>query len=279
MGKMVNANAHWLAKRATTLGFDVTRILTVTDDIDEISTAVQEAMQRHPRFIITTGGLGPTSDDKTLEGIAKGTGHKLAINHQALRQIDEVFQKRIETRRSEFTDAELKRFEQIIAEHARGKFSPYTLRIATIPEGSRIVLNPNARTGGLGVLVELDGTTLVTLPGVPGEVEAIFEERIVPLLREVAGEVTFLEKSLDLKGIWEGQLAPLIDQVMAENPQVYIKSNVKGDSRRDGIELYLSTTDENSRIAEDNLNKAFARITQLLQDKDEKLRLTPVYKK
>jgi nicotinamide-nucleotide amidase len=279
MGKLLNINAYWLAKRATTLGLKLNRIVNVTDDIDEISSAVQEAMQRHPRFIITTGGLGSTSDDKTLEGIAKATGRKLAISDQALRQIDEQFQKQIEVRRLEFSDEELKRYEQIRADHARGKFSSFTLRLATIPEGSRIVLNPNLKTGGLGVLMELDGITLISLPGVPGQVETIFEEWIVPLIREVAGEVTFLETSLDVKGIWEGTIAPLIDQVMAENPRVYIKSNVKGDSRRDGIELYLSTTDEDPKIAEENLNRALTQISKLLQDKDGKLKITPMYKK
>jgi len=89
IGKISNINARWIAERATTLGFDVRRIVTVKDDVDEIASAVQEAIQRHPRFIITTGGLGPTFDDKTLEGVAKGTGRKLEVNHQALRQIDD----------------------------------------------------------------------------------------------------------------------------------------------------------------------------------------------
>jgi nicotinamide-nucleotide amidase len=273
MGKMLNQNAYWLAKRATTLGLNVHRILTVTDDVDEIANVVQEALQRRPRFLITTGGLGPTYDDKTLEGIAKATGRKREISHQALRQIDEIFKKRLETRRSEFSEQDVKRFEQTIAEHARGNFSPYTLQLATIPEGSRIALNPNLKTGGLAVIMEVAPTTLISLPGVPGEVEAIVEGGIVPLFREAAGEVTFLEKSLDLKGIFEAQLSPLIDQVMAENPHVYIKSALKGDVRRDGIELYLSTTDENPSIAENNLNKAFTRITELLQDKDGKWKL------
>ena len=279
MGKMLNLNSHWLAKRATTLGFNVNRILTVTDDIEEISTAVQEAIQRHSRFIITTGGLGPTYDDKTLKGIAKSTGRKLEISHQALRQIDEIFKNRIKDRKLGFSDQYIERAKQTLAEHARGHFSPYTLRVATIPEGSRIVLNPNLKTGGLAVILELDGTTLISLPGVPGEVEAIFEGGIVPLFREVAGEVTFLEKSLDLMGIFEGRLSPLIDQVMSENPQVYIKSNLKGDVRRDGIELYLSTTDEDPKIAEENLNRALTQISKLLQDKDGKLKITPMYKK
>jgi molybdopterin-biosynthesis enzyme MoeA-like protein len=87
MGKIPNVNSHWLAKRATTLGLEVDRIVTVTDDVDAVSTAVKEAVQRKPRFIITTGGLGPTYDDKTLEGIAKGIGRDLELNEEGLKKI------------------------------------------------------------------------------------------------------------------------------------------------------------------------------------------------
>ena len=69
-----------------------------------------------------------------------------------------------------------------------------------------------------------------------------------------------------LKGIWEGALAPLIDQVMYENPNVYIKSNVKSDTIREGIELYLSTTAENQKMAENYLNKALTQISGLIRE-------------
>ena len=58
IGKTLNTNAQWLAKRATTLGLSVRRITIMGDDIDEISSAVREAIQRRPRFLITTEGLG-----------------------------------------------------------------------------------------------------------------------------------------------------------------------------------------------------------------------------
>jgi nicotinamide-nucleotide amidase len=195
IGKISNINARWIAKRATTLGLDVRRIVTVKDDVDEISSAVQEAIQRHPRFIVTTGGLGPTFDDKSLEGVAKGTGRKLEVNHQALRQIDEIFQ--------------------------------------------------SARA--------------ISLPGVPQQVRIIFEESIVSLLREASGNMMFFETRLDVKEMWEEQLSPLIDQVMAENPQVYIKSFfhlAKGVGRFPHIELQLSTFDEDSNAAENRLKRA-----------------------
>ena len=84
IGKIVNTNSYWIAKRVTTLGMKVRRITTVGDDVEEISNAIQEALQRRPRFIITTGGLGPTFDDKTLEGIARGLGRGLRVHEQAL---------------------------------------------------------------------------------------------------------------------------------------------------------------------------------------------------
>ena len=65
IGKTLNTNAHWLARRATSLGIMVKRITVVADDVDEIAKVILEALKRKPRFIITTGGLGPTFDDKT----------------------------------------------------------------------------------------------------------------------------------------------------------------------------------------------------------------------
>ncbi len=271
MGKISNMNAHWLAKRATTLGLDVDRIVTVTDDIDVISNVVGEAIQRRPRFIITTGGLGPTYDDKTLEGIAKGTGRSLEFSEQALKKIVERFREHMEGRKSEFSKQAFKRIRQRIAEYERGNYSPFILESATIPNGSSIVFGPDVHGGGRGIMMEIESTILIALPGVPQQVNAIFEEWLVPLIREAAGNVTFLEMSLNLKGIWERALAPLIDRVMYENPHVYLKSNVKSDTVREGIELYLSTTAENRSMAENYLNTALNQISELIRSKGGKI--------
>ncbi len=263
MGKISDANARWIAKRATTLGLSVNRIVTVTDDIDEISSAVREAIQRNPRFIITTGGLGPTFDDKTLEGIAKGTGCKLELSDQALKKIEEKYRRQI---RLKLGDQELKRIEK--------RIKTRSLKMGTLPKGSHIFLNPAIMEGGLGVLMELEGTTLIALPGVPQQVKAILEELIVPLFREAAGNSTFFETTLEVRGMWEVALAPLIDQVMLENPHVYIKSLfhlVKGDERSPHIELHLSTTNEDSNLAENWVNKALIQISELIREKGGKI--------
>ena len=63
IGKVLNTNENWLAKNSTSLGVSVKRITTVGDEVIEIKKAVMETLQRAPKFIITTGGLGPTFDD------------------------------------------------------------------------------------------------------------------------------------------------------------------------------------------------------------------------
>jgi len=265
-GKISNVNARWLAKRATTLGLHVDRIITVADDTEVISSVVREAVQRKPRLVITTGGLGPTSDDKTVEGIAKGIGRDLELNELGLRKIVERWQAQLQARESEFSEQDVKRIKQMLADQERGEYSPYILRWATIPKGSRIIFHPDVRSGGLGITMEVEGVTLIALPGVPQQVKAIFREWVLPLFSAATDKVTFLEKSLNVKGIGESRLSPLIDQVMVENPQVYIKSRIKGDMIREGIELYLSTTAENPRKAENYLDKALTQIAELIRE-------------
>ena len=84
IGKIKDTNAHYLAKQATQLGANVTRVTVIQDTIEEISGAINEAIARKPQFIVTTGGLGPTFDDKTLQGLAKALNLKLEVNPKAL---------------------------------------------------------------------------------------------------------------------------------------------------------------------------------------------------
>ena len=70
IGKILNTNAHSLALQATALGANVKRVTVIQDIVEEIAATINEAVARKPRFIITTGGLGPTFDDKTFQGVA-----------------------------------------------------------------------------------------------------------------------------------------------------------------------------------------------------------------
>lgn len=248
IGKTLNTNAQWLAKRITSLGLSVRRITVVGDDVDEIASAIKESIQRGPAFIITTGGLGPTFDDKTLEGVAKAVGRKLEENKEALEMVE-------------------RKYRQYLAEGRMEKFemTPYRVKMAKLPKGAKPLPNPVGTAPG--VLLELERTKLIMLPGVPQEMMAIFDESIVPLLREVAGNLVFYEASLNVRGIAESDLAPIIDQVMHENPYVYIKSHPKASERTHHIELHFSTTSTSQNVARQRIERAIMQISELIREK------------
>ena len=253
IGKTLNTNARWLAKRATTFGIMVKRITVVGDDVNEITSAVHEALTRKPRFIITTGGLGPTFDDKTLEGIAKALNCKLEVNEKALEMVREKYE-------AYFREGRMERVE----------LTPPRVKMATLPERAEPLPNPVGTAPG--VIIDMEGTFLIALPGVPPEMEAIFEESVAPLLKNEAGELTFFETSIHADGIMESALAPLINHVMHDNPYVYIKSHPKGEERKPHIEIHFSTTAKNSKTAKNRLGKAMIQLSELAQENGGKIR-------
>jgi molybdenum cofactor synthesis domain-containing protein len=256
IGKTLNTNAHWLAKRITTLGLDIRRITNVADEVDEISTIMQEAIQRKPHFIITTGGLGPTFDDKTLEGIAKGLRRKIKVNNCALTMIENTYSRYAE--------------ERLID---KIELTPPRVKMAKLPEGSTPLGNPIGTAPG--VLIEHEGTTIIALPGVPSEMEAIFEESVASVLKRAAGDATFFETSIYVTGVMESDIAPLIDQVMHNNPYVYIKSHPgREGEKKPRLELHLTTTAKDLKLAKNRVSKALIEITELVQQKGGKTKST-----
>ena len=253
IGKTLNTNAHWLAKKTTTLGLTVQRITVVGDDIGEIVQAVKEAVQRKPAFIITTGGLGPTFDDKTLEGVAKALGRRLERNEEALRMVEEKYKQYV-------AEGRMERFEM----------TPHRVKMATLPEGAKPLRNPVGTAPG--VVAECEGVVLVMLPGVPQEMMAIFEESVEPLFRKAAGNLTFYEASVDVWGVPESALAPFIDEAMRSNPYVYIKSHPRAAEGTPHIELHISTTSEKAEEARRRISKALIQISEMIRREGGRVR-------
>jgi nicotinamide-nucleotide amidase len=246
IGKTLNTNAQWLAKHATLLGVNVKRVTVVSDDIKKIAAATQEALKRKPRFIITTGGLGPTFDDKTLEGIAKALNRKLEVNPEALNMVKEKYENyaaKLHTGTLELTQPRIK--------------------MATLPEKTQPIRNPIGTAPA--VQARIDRTTLIVLPGVPKEMEAIFEEAVAPLLKQASDDKGFHEKSIYADNIMESGLAPLIDTVMRDNPDVYVKSHPKGEENKPHIEIHLSTTAKDAEKPEEKLQKAATQLSGLIE--------------
>lgn len=249
IGKIANTNAQWLAKRITTTGLTVSRITVIGDDITEISKAILESLRRKPKMIITTGGLGPTFDDKTLEGISKALKHPLKVNPEAKRMVEDKYHQYLKEGRIE----------------DKVELTPPRVKMATLPESSKPLLNPVGTAPG--VLIKYDDTSIIALPGVPPEMEAIFDGSIQPMLRKIAGNATFYESSMAVDGVMESDLAPLIDKTMHDNPYIYIKSHPGQRSEgKSHLELHLSTTANDSEIAKKRVTKALMQITDLIEE-------------
>jgi molybdopterin-biosynthesis enzyme MoeA-like protein len=217
----------------------------VPDDIEETAKAIQETLKRKPQFLLTTGGLGPTFDDKTLETIAAALRRELEVNEEALQLVKEKYQKyAAKTGRQ---DVELTRAQ---------------VKMATMPEKAKPIRNPVGTAPA--VRLDLEETILIALPGVPREMEAIFEETVVPLLKQASGGIVFLEDSLYVDGIMESVLAPLIDVAMKDNPDIYIKSHPKGEENKPHMEIHFSTTATNKQEAHKKLQKTITHLSELI---------------
>ncbi|HEM62067.1 MAG TPA: competence/damage-inducible protein A, partial [Chloroflexi bacterium] len=84
LGDVLDTNTNWLCQRITGVGGQVTRAALIRDDIEAIVSEVRSVLARSPNLIITTGGLGPTGDDITLQGVAEATGRPLELHTEAL---------------------------------------------------------------------------------------------------------------------------------------------------------------------------------------------------
>ena len=245
IGKVLNTNAQWLSKRATNLGITVKRITVVPDNVNETALIIRETLKRKPQFVLTTGGLGPTFDDKTLEIIAKAVKCKLVVDHEALAMVK-------------------KKYQNYDSKNGRDcvELTPPRVKMATIPENAKPIPNPVGAAPA--IRIDSDGTVLIALPGVPREMEAIFEENVAPLLKSASRGNRFYEESLYLDGIMESELAPLIEKVMQENPGIYVKSHPRGAEKKPHLEIHFSLTSPDHETAQKRIYTAVTQLTDLI---------------
>ena len=193
LGRVLNTHQQWLCRRLADLGHVVTRQVAIADTGSEIQTAVREALSRAD-LVITTGGLGPTSDDITRELIAELLGKKLVENKDVLAHIENFFVQRNRPR-------------------------PAKTSVETfVPEGAEVFLNQFGTAPGLAIQIESNAQGskskvqwLVMLPGPPRELRPMFDTQIVPLLqREFADEI-FICRTLRSSGVGESRVQEFVE--------------------------------------------------------------------
>jgi nicotinamide-nucleotide amidase len=221
-GTITNTNAQWISSKITKAGGLVKRITTVGDCIVEISHAVKECIERRPGWLIISGGLGPTYDDMTLQGLSSALGQELVLDPRAV----EMIRKSYATLKSclvsnvELNDAQLK--------------------MARIPRGSVPIQNPIGSAPSVFIEVKREGgdnlrmysgrTRIFSLPGVPKEMKVIFSNIIMPQFKEIIGNYYFVESVFETVGVAESRLAPTLSRLVNSYPadDIYLKTHPKG---------------------------------------------------
>lgn len=199
IGKVVNTNMAWLGRRLTELGFRVEGGLVAPDDPDSIAWTFEAAVSRGARVVISTGGLGPTFDDVTSEGLARAMRVELELSQEALRMVSEKY---------------------------RGELTESRVKMAKLPRGAKPIPNPVGTAPG--VEVEWRGALIFLLPGVPAEVEAMFTLHVEPRLRALGPLPCRAEASLRVEGVPESLVAPVIEEALKLGNGVYVKSHPRG---------------------------------------------------
>ncbi len=206
LGQIIDTNSSYIAKRLRENGIELVQTTTVGDDLHRIMEAIQEVVHRS-QIVITTGGIGPTEDDLTREAISQVFNRPLIFQPQLMEQIETLFKKR------GFRMAESNRKQ------------------AYIPEGSIPIENPKGTAPGF--IVEYNNGSVISIPGVPKEMEYLMENSVIPYVRKRFGleQEVIQYRVLRVCGLGESAIGEQINDLMKEkNPLVGTLASI-GDIR------------------------------------------------
>ena len=215
-GKVVDTNANYIADKFVEAGMEVAAVITVGDVAERIVWAWRQAMEQAD-VIVSTGGLGPTSDDLTTELVAQVAGVELEFSEQVADNIRRLFAS----------------FNRVMPEN--------NLKQAQFPAGSEII--PNHLGTAPGYRLDLDTPHgqkhLIVLPGVPREMKPMMEETVLPWVRQMrGGGDVFLTRTFQTFGVSESGLDEMVAGVVSEDegrlafranfPQISMRVIVRG---------------------------------------------------
>ena len=202
-GKVHDTNTYFAARHLREVGVSLRRVTVVPDELDAIAAEVRLCA---PNFdvVLTSGGVGPTHDDITIEGVAIAFGRKL-VRHPEL--------------------------ERIIREHFRERVNAAGLKMAEVPEGA--VLNG----GGDMIFPTVQLENVYMLPGIP----QIFEAKLLALKRRFATDPYFARAIYTSAG--EGTIAEHLNSTLARFPELMLGSYPRIGDPEYRVKLTLESKD------------------------------------
>jgi competence/damage-inducible protein CinA-like protein len=195
LGEIQDTNTHYLARQFRNAGINFFRATIIGDNASRIAQVIKEAASRSD-IVITSGGLGPTVDDPTREAAALAAGVDLEFHEELWEQIQERF----------------RRYGRTPTENNR--------RQAYIPAGATAITNPVGTAPAF--CTPIADSLVISLPGVPRELETLFEDSVLPMLRDrFSLKTVFRSVVLHAASAGESQIDEWVaDLEKGENPTV-----------------------------------------------------------
>jgi len=191
----LDTNSLFLTAELNGIGIRVVHKAIVGDAAEEMASSFRHALERAD-VIVSSGGLGPTDDDRTRTTVAQLLGRKLQLNQGILEKIQ----------------ARFRRYNRPMPE--------INTRQAMVPEGAIILPNPRGTAPGLWL--ESNGRIVVLLPGVPTELRALFECEVKPRLGRIAPSERLFTRELRVTGLPESEVESRVSPVYALYPDVEV---------------------------------------------------------
>ena len=245
-GDILDTNTNWLCRLVHGRGGVVTRVTIVPDVLEVVAEAIREALRRKVDIVFTSGGLGPTSDDLTLQAVAKGTDREVVLHEEALQQVKQKY--------DHF-------FEQGVL--SQGGLNPARQKMACLPQGGEPIWNPVGTAPG--VYLQVEHTAIISVPGVPSELNGIIEQSLRQFLDQVFGEGEAMSRCVAVMCNDESLLEPVLIRMVEKHPEIYTKSlaTTIGENPEMDIIMTISGIGEKKIILEEAFQELCDGIVEL----------------
>ena len=192
LGQILDTNSKFIARQLTSIGIEVNEVCSIPDKEEKIRMKIEYVLNVSD-LVIVTGGLGPTKDDVTKQVLADYFGMQLVENKDVLEQLERLF-----------ANGGMR-----MNERNRGQ--------AMIPDGCRILMNRKGTAPGMWF--EKNGKVLVSLPGVPCEMEDLMICEVIPMLSRRYSDMLLEYRMLKVYNIVESELAMRLEVWESKLPE------------------------------------------------------------
>ncbi len=236
-GNTIDTNSNFIATQLKNIGFKVVQIFTISDEIETIKKNLKSAFELG-NLVITTGGLGPTKDDKTKKAFAEFFNDTLVSDTETLEHL-----------------------RQLLIKRKREHLFDINLPQADILSKSKVFQNHNGTAPSL--MVEENGKIAICLPGVPYEVKPLIKNQIIPFLQEKFEQNFIVSRIISVVNFPESLLSETIETWELALPSTISLSYLPIANR---VKLRLTAAGKNEEILNQQLDEEITKLKPLIQE-------------